>query len=1432
MAEFEAGEVVVPVVPDAADFAKKLKKQLLGGAYEIGQSLGKEINRGIQDSLKDVYAPLREETQKQRSKAPQDGAEVGGAFAKGFKARVAAALRDLPKANIDADSTAAQTQVQAVRTALESLSQKTIGIDVDAGSAEAELAGIIEQLRQVDGDTATVDIQADVAKALADLGVTEAEVDRVDGRTARAKVDVDVAGALSAIATVSTALAAVAAIPVGASIGAGLLALSGPLAAAGAGFGGLAAIALPAVKQISEALKEQDKATKEAANSARDSSGATKTAAEVAAQAASQALALAQGEQRVVDAKKAAKQAEQDLTQAREDAKRAMEDLTRSVKDAALAEEDAAVSVEEARQRLNETLADPEATDLEKKRAELNYREAVSRLEDQQARTKRLKEDQAAADKAGIEGSKQVTAAKDRLAQANQRVKDAEAQLKVLRLQQAAAAAREAAASAQAAKSTGTLATKFSELSPAAKTAAKQFQAFMKAYGAWQRQLDPLVLPLIGRGLKIVQQLFKPMTPLIKNAAVAFGGLLDSASKALTQPFWTDFFTQLSDWVPTAVGNLGRAFGNIIKGIVGVIKAFLPFTGEITGGLDTITAKFAAWGSSLGDSSGFKSFIDYAKTNAPQVIATIKNVAAAIGNIVSALGPLAAGNGVTLLSGLNLLATLTKDMSPGQIQAIAAAILAITAAAKTLKVVSTVVNGVKVGFQAASSVIRGAKAVWSGIGTAASKAASVAKTSATAIAGAARTAGSAAAKGASAAWTGITAAASKAGTAAKVAGTAILNAGRTAAIAAVNLGRVAFQYAAIGVQAALSATKTLLAAAAQKAVAIATGVWAAAQRVLNLVLAANPIGLIITAIGLLVAGLIYAWNNSETFRTIVTAAWESIKAVVVAAWTNYIQPALTALWQFITNTLAPAALWLWNNVIVPAWNGISAAVQYAWNNVIKPALQALWNFFVTTLAPKILWFHTTIVQPVFSKVGQVIKFTWESIIKPALNALWTFITTTLAPKVLWFHQNVVQPVFTKVGQIISDAWTKVIKPTFDFLVKAVTQDIPNGFKAGVDLIGKFWDKVKDVAKAPVKFIVDIVYNGGIVKIWNAVADILGMKDKKLQPLAFAKGGVYPGYTPGKDIGFAAVSGGEAIMRPEWTRAVGEDYVHKMNAAARSGGVGGVARALGVAGDPGGFAGAFAGGGIVGEIKDLLAGGLKVGAEQFLNPLLDQASKAMGDSQWAKLLVGVPKAMVANVIKWIGDNDTGGDGGKALAYAKAQLGKPYKWGATGPDAFDCSGLTMRAWQAAGVGDIPRVSQDQMAWVHPVDKPQPGDLGFPHSGHVWMYSNPVSKIVEAPYTGAKVREVAARAAQVMGRPPSLFDNGGQLVPGTSLVHNGTGRPEKVLTDQQWKAIASGPARGGDGALLHIDDFHATPEQSPMAIAKDLRYLLGSQVGLRGK
>ncbi|MFG2223555.1 NlpC/P60 family protein [Streptomyces sp. NPDC048644] len=97
------------------------------------------------------------------------------------------------------------------------------------------------------------------------------------------------------------------------------------------------------------------------------------------------------------------------------------------------------------------------------------------------------------------------------------------------------------------------------------------------------------------------------------------------------------------------------------------------------------------------------------------------------------------------------------------------------------------------------------------------------------------------------------------------------------------------------------------------------------------------------------------------------------------------------------------------------------------------------------------------------------------------------------------------------------------------------------------------------------------------------------------------------------------------------------------------------------------------------------------------------------------------------------------GERALAYGLSQVGKPYVWGAAGPDAFDCSGLTSRAWSQAGRA-IPRTSQEQWKRLPhvPLRQLRPGDLVlyFPGATHVALYAGD-GKVVQAPRPGAAVK-----------------------------------------------------------------------------------------------
>ncbi|MFE4378462.1 NlpC/P60 family protein [Streptomyces cyaneofuscatus] len=108
------------------------------------------------------------------------------------------------------------------------------------------------------------------------------------------------------------------------------------------------------------------------------------------------------------------------------------------------------------------------------------------------------------------------------------------------------------------------------------------------------------------------------------------------------------------------------------------------------------------------------------------------------------------------------------------------------------------------------------------------------------------------------------------------------------------------------------------------------------------------------------------------------------------------------------------------------------------------------------------------------------------------------------------------------------------------------------------------------------------------------------------------------------------------------------------------------------------------------------------------------------------------------------------GKAAVAFATAQIGKPYVWGATGPGSYDCSGLTSQAWAAAG-RPIPRTSQEQWRLLPRIDiqDMRPGDLIIYHAdaSHVGMYVGD-GAIVHSPRPGRHVALAGAGSMKILG------------------------------------------------------------------------------------
>lgn len=148
-------------------------------------------------------------------------------------------------------------------------------------------------------------------------------------------------------------------------------------------------------------------------------------------------------------------------------------------------------------------------------------------------------------------------------------------------------------------------------------------------------------------------------------------------------------------------------------------------------------------------------------------------------------------------------------------------------------------------------------------------------------------------------------------------------------MAAMGIGGLIKTVKAMNIQQAILKTRIVAVAAAQKMVTIATTAWTAVQKVLNLVLTANPIGLIITAIGALVAGLIAAYKNCEGFRKIVDKVWEAIKPLA-----NAIMNGLAKAFEWLVEKCKEAWEWL-KNILGLGKQKVEVAVE-----VYKPKTPA------------------------------------------------------------------------------------------------------------------------------------------------------------------------------------------------------------------------------------------------------------------------------------------------------------------------------------------------------------------------------------------------------------------------------------------------------------------------------------------------------------
>lgn len=949
------GSVAVDILPSAQHFAARLRADVLPDADRVGKDIGKviadEIAKGIRDGIGEGLGGGE-------PKAREKGAQTGGAFAEGFKAKVKAALAQLPEVNLGADATEAERKIAQIRADLKLLSEARIGVDIDAATAVARVEGLKKDLDELSAKSPNIDVKVDTAAASAKLDLLRAELartqEKADETTASSSGGfITMAGAATAaqgaVMGLGVAGAGVLATVLIPAVAAATAAVIG-LAQAGAGVGLGLGVGILALKPVFGGLT--------ALNAQQDQAPATAIANAAQAQARAQAIASAnqqivtseqslanarisqnqsvasaeQGvtsaEQQLAQAQAAELAAQQALTDARQAAARQLQDYHLQLADGVLAQRAAVLAITQAKQTLDATNANPASTQLQREQAQLAYDQAVQHNVDLGVQQQRLRADAAAAFKAGVEGSKQVVSAKAGIVAANQNVANSEQSLarahqgvanaqrqgaqQVAAAQLAVANAQQAPATAYAKQSTAgqsaanNVAKAFQNLTPIGAAFTRFLFGLRNAFDGLSGAAQNGLLPGLETAIKLLLPYLPGLVRFVGELAGVMGRLFVEASRALTGPFWHQFFDFIGKNAGTWLTQFAQTFGFLATGLAGLFQAMSPLGTFFSTGLLGWAKSFATWATTLSKNKGFQDFIQFTLTNAPIFVRLLSNIAQMLWPIVTALAPVAAA-----------VTKFLASLSPSQLALVIGAVGAFAAA--------TVGGAVAIG-AAIVGIIGYLAHLW--------QTNVQFRTVVTQV------------------WQDVS--------------TFIVHAWQAwiwpalQAIWAFITNYVVPVFVWFG-----------------KAVATAwtQAIWPALQAMYHY---------FIVYIFPTIRDL---WNN------VVKPAFTEIGQIIALTWKNIILPILSAMWTFIRTVLAPVFGWLFTNIVAPMFAAFGSIVTATWRNVIKPVFDVLikvlkgWPIIFDTVKGAIAGVWGGLIDVIAGPINLVLDFVRDYFIAPLNHML-------------------------------------------------------------------------------------------------------------------------------------------------------------------------------------------------------------------------------------------------------------------------------------------------------------------------------------------------------------------------------------------------------------------------------------------------------------
>lgn len=328
-----------------------------------------------------------------------------------------------------------------------------------------------------------------------------------------------------------------------------------------------------------------------------------------------------------------------------------------------------------------------------------------------------------------------------------------------------------------------------------------------------------------------------------------------------------------------------------------------------------------------------------------------------------------------------------------------------------------------------------------------------------------------------------------------------------------------------------------------------------------LALTGGPFGLLLTTLPLIIAGFTALYKKSPEFRKFVDGIVKAVKPFIEMVGKVLIK-ILNNFFAWINDHM-PEIKKIFSDVFEVVGEVVSVAfdiIQKAWSYVLQPVLSAIMK--IIPVVVKVIVTYVKIWMAIFQTAFTVIKGLWEKVLRPVFDVIvsvvglvWKGIKTYIGLVVtvirtefaiikgIWdkvLHPvfsavvSVARSVFGAVGTVVSKAkdgisaafsgiqsvWDKVLKPVFNTVksvgestfnaVKTVIEGVGTAFGSmksviskAADGLGAIFDKVKTAAKTPIKWVVDTVWNGGIVAFANKIPEV---SLEKVDTSGWAEGG--------------------------------------------------------------------------------------------------------------------------------------------------------------------------------------------------------------------------------------------------------------------------------------------------------------------------------------